>query len=103
MIHPTSNNLIVTRYELPEQSPGGIIIPEAHRTDGTGWLWVIAVRGDGRVSRKGVLVPIDPDLQPGVIVESESQFAATATDVLDEAGRMQYTLNEAQISHIRND
>ena len=102
MLHPTSNNLIVVHYSLPDESPGGIFIPDFYREDKTGFLWEITARGPGRVSRKGVLIPIDDNLQIGVIIEAESRWVADETGVLDEENRMQYTLNESQIAMIRD-
>ncbi len=43
-MQPRHRNIVVKRYELPRESPGGLLIPEAYRGDRTQTLWeVIAV------------------------------------------------------------
>jgi co-chaperonin GroES (HSP10) len=101
MLRPTSNNLVVVHYQLPEESPGGIVIPDAYREDGTGFLWEVVAVGPGRISRKGTQIEIDARLQPGTIVEADSRWVADETGVLDDQNRMQYILNESQIAMIR--
>lgn len=44
-IHPTKDRILVTRYERPATTPGGLHIPAAFRTDGAWAYWEVVAWG----------------------------------------------------------
>ena len=99
MIQPRNDYLLVTRYERPEESPGGIIIPESYREDRSGWLWEVVAVGPGTLSKKGIRKPCDS--KPGDIVYSEHPYAAQDLQMKDDNGRDLYLVNEQQVALLR--
>jgi co-chaperonin GroES (HSP10) len=98
MIQPRNDWLLVTAYERPDTSPGGIIIPDAYRTDGSGWLWDVVAVGPGVMSDKGVRKPCDS--LPGDIVHSDHPYAAQEIGEVDSENRKLYLLSESQVAFI---
>jgi co-chaperonin GroES (HSP10) len=96
MILPRNDWLLVTAYERPETSPGGIIIPEPFREDTSGWLWEVVAVGPGNISDKGVRKPCDANV--GDIVHAEHPYAVQDIGEVDEDNRKLYLLSDSQVA-----
>ena len=94
-LRPRNNNLTVRRYKKPEQSDGGIWIPEEARYDPNKLLWEVVAVGPGRISCKGHRIACE--CEEGDIVQSTNAFVACPLDIpYDDL----YILCEEDVSHI---
>lgn len=72
---PHGNRILVKPYEKPDTNPDGVIlIPDAYKSDPSGMLYEVLAIGTGRVSKKGVRIPIT-DIKVDDIVQAD-RFSA---------------------------
>ena len=100
MLKPTDNNLIIRTYSLPEESPGGILIPEAFRADQSGLLYEVVAVGPGKRTKRGVRAPCE--CKVGDLIHLEQRWVAQLIpmDALDDDEEVLYTVPEDLVSHI---
>jgi co-chaperonin GroES (HSP10) len=64
VIKPTGTRLLCVQYEKPEETPGGIIIPQGSRRDTSNQLWEVVAVGPKAEEALGFAV------DPGSIVKT---------------------------------
>ena len=95
MTTPTLDNVFLKPYELPAESEGGIIIPEAFRKDRTKMLYEVVDVGPGYRTRKGIIV--ESELIVGDVIEVDNPFAV---QLLDKHEPDVYVTSERNIKFI---
>jgi hypothetical protein len=83
------SRLLVRRYEAPETSAGGIIVPDNYRTSYDGKLFEVVAVGNGVQDKLCCVGTIGPKLIPGLSGDFESEpFVIEPDDIIQLRGFM---------------